>query len=204
MAIEFVCGNCSKTLRVPDEHLGKKARCPNCSWINVVEPQHRPQAAPPQNPTEFPNHPTSSYHASPYHTSPHPTSPPPTSPHQSQAPPPTDRKDWIDFSKPTVDHPYAPINSGGYHPALAPHRGGLVLTLGIVSLFLNCWFLLIPGILAWSFGRADLKRMKAGTMNREGESITLAGMILGIIGTLWPLLGIALVIFMSILGAAMG
>jgi hypothetical protein len=50
--------------------------------------------------------------------------------------------------------------------------------------------LLIPGILAWIFGRSDLKQMKAGIMNREGESLTMAGMILGIIMTVLPLIGI--------------
>jgi hypothetical protein len=40
------------------------------------------------------------------------------------------------------------------------HRGGLILTMGIMSIVCN--FALIPGILAWILGRADLQQMRAG------------------------------------------
>ena len=33
MPIEFSCHQCSATLRVPEEHAGKKARCPGCSSV---------------------------------------------------------------------------------------------------------------------------------------------------------------------------
>ncbi len=33
MPIEFSCNQCSATLRVPEEHAGKKARCPGCSTV---------------------------------------------------------------------------------------------------------------------------------------------------------------------------
>lgn len=36
MAIEFSCIKCQTTLRVQDEHRGKKARCPGCSEIQSV------------------------------------------------------------------------------------------------------------------------------------------------------------------------
>lgn len=37
MAIEFSCKNCGTILRVPDEHLGKQARCPKCQDLNIVQ-----------------------------------------------------------------------------------------------------------------------------------------------------------------------
>lgn len=36
MAIETICSGCGKTLAVPDEHAGKKARCPACGQIYTI------------------------------------------------------------------------------------------------------------------------------------------------------------------------
>jgi hypothetical protein len=78
-------------------------------------------------------------------------------------------------SPPEVTSPYqAPQVSQRY---FAAHRGGLVLTLGIISFVCN--FFLVPGILALTFGLGDLKKMKNGTMDPEGHGMTLAGTILG-------------------------
>ncbi|MDG2186197.1 MAG: DUF4190 domain-containing protein [Mariniblastus sp.] len=85
---------------------------------------------------------------------------------------------------------------------LQPHRGTLVLILGIMGLVFNVCC--IPGILAWIFGASDLKQMQAGTMDREGEGLTKAGYIMGIIGTCLVIVGVLIyvVIFVVILGAA--
>ena len=36
MPIETICQGCARKLRVPDEHAGKKARCPQCGMIYIV------------------------------------------------------------------------------------------------------------------------------------------------------------------------
>ena len=72
------------------------------------------------------------------------------------------------------------------------HRGGMILTMGIMSIVCN--FALIPGILAWILGRADLQQMRAGRMDRSGEGITQAGMIMGIIMTVMAAISAVLVI----------
>lgn len=59
----------------------------------------------------------------------------------------------------------------------APHRGVLILILGIFAL-LFCGFFAIPAVL---MGKADLAEMKAGRMDSSGEGLTRAGYILGII-----------------------
>lgn len=70
-----------------------------------------------------------------------------------------------------------------------PHRGGLILTLGIVGLVsgLVCWpisFLaIVPSVLAWALGTGDLRKIRQGAMDPDGESSTQAGWICGIIGT---------------------
>lgn len=42
MPIEIKCPECATTLRVPDEHAGKKAKCPQCQAIFVVQPDAGP------------------------------------------------------------------------------------------------------------------------------------------------------------------
>jgi predicted Zn finger-like uncharacterized protein len=67
-----------------------------------------------------------------------------------------------------------------------PHRAGFVLAMGIVSLslLLVCWPLsIIFGMIAWISGGSDLRKMRADTMDPEGEGSTQAGWICGIIGT---------------------
>jgi predicted Zn finger-like uncharacterized protein len=64
---------------------------------------------------------------------------------------------------------------------LQPHRGTLVLTLGILGVVL---IPIIFGPIAWSMGRTDLAKMDAGTMDPEGRQVTNAGRICGIIGTI--------------------
>ena len=77
------------------------------------------------------------------------------------------------------------------------HRGGMILTMGIMSIVCN--IALIPGILAWVMGRSDLQQMKAGTMDRSGEGITQAGMIMGIIMTVMAGISLLLVILYILL-----
>ena len=56
-----------------------------------------------------------------------------------------------------------------------------MLTLGILSL-LVCGPILGP--IAWVMGTNDLKAMAAGRMDRDGEGITRAGQIIGMVATL--------------------
>lgn len=80
---------------------------------------------------------------------------------------------------------------------MAPHRGVLVLVLGILGLVL-CVFC---GIAAWLFGNKDLAEMQAGRMDPSGMQLTKIGKILGIVATaLWGV-WIVLWVGMMILGA---
>lgn len=66
-----------------------------------------------------------------------------------------------------------------------PHRGGLVMTLGILGLvFLPfCGLVgLTLSLCAWWMGRTDLARMREGVMDREGETNERVGVICGMIG----------------------
>ncbi len=68
-----------------------------------------------------------------------------------------------------------------------PHRGSLVLTLGIVSIVLAMPMVpfvgLALGITAWIMGHFDMKKMRANQMDPQGFGTTQAGFICGIVGT---------------------
>ena len=72
--------------------------------------------------------------------------------------------------------------------SLQPHRGVLILVLGILSIV--CCF--ICGIIAWVLASADLKAMAAGRMDPSGRGLTQAGKICGIVGIVLQLVGIVL------------
>lgn len=158
MSIRFTCSQCSNFLSVPDEHAGKKARCPTCQEINTIPVATATLAANPDDSLPAPSAeiPPANPYAKPME--PNPADSPYASPlpHAAQ------------FGMP-----------GGY---LLPHRGGSILTLGIMSLFCN--FLMIPGIVAWVGGVSDLKKISAGQMDPSGRGTTQAGMITGIFGTI--------------------
>jgi hypothetical protein len=80
--------------------------------------------------------------------------------------------------------------SGGY---VAPHRGGLILALGLLS-WIGCPLL---SFASWVMGSHDLREMRAGRMDKSGESATMAGMILGmIVSVLWLVAGAALALML--------
>jgi hypothetical protein len=84
---------------------------------------------------------------------------------------------------------------------MKPHRGTLILVLGILGLVI-CGPL---GIAAWIMGNGDLKEMDAGLMDPSGRGITTGGRICGIIATILMILGVLIMIAifgLSILGAA--
>ena len=83
---------------------------------------------------------------------------------------------------------------------LQPHRGTLILVLGILGLVV-C---VICGIFAWVMGNADLKEMDAGVMDASGRGMTQAGKICGMISCILALLGIAIWLLIMIVALAAG
>jgi hypothetical protein len=78
---------------------------------------------------------------------------------------------------------------------LEPHRGALVLVLGILSIaalvfYLCCFIPVSPivGAFAWILGHQDLRKMKEGRMDPDGQGLTSAGWICGMIGTVLGIL----------------
>lgn len=79
------------------------------------------------------------------------------------------------------------------NPMMRPHRGTMILVLGILGIVL-C---LICGIIAWVMGSADLREMQAGRMDPNGEGLTKAGKICGMIGCI--LQGLAIAFYLVII-----
>lgn len=73
---------------------------------------------------------------------------------------------------------------------LIPHRGALILILGLLGLTLS--FLapigILLGLAAWVMGQGDLAQMRRKEMDAEGHGLTVGGLITGILGLVVSLL----------------
>lgn len=209
MAIELICPKCSRRLRVGDSDAGKHARCPQCLHVFPIEDGGAAEGEStdpasterwlmrggdqaiygPVNKTELdlwvsegrltaetkvrqeddPNwHDAVSLypHLSPTHASPS------SNPYSDSAGSPNPYASPVITPRPRA------------HGLARPHRGATILVLGILGLMANSCACLIPGICAWYMGSEDLNAMRAGRMDPSGQGITMAGMVLGIIGTI--------------------
>jgi len=81
-------------------------------------------------------------------------------------------------------------------PVMKPHRGVMILVFGILGLVLCQLF----AIAAWVMGNNDLKEIRAGRMDPEGEQLTNIGRILGMVGTIILLVGVVIWCLLMILG----
>jgi hypothetical protein len=82
---------------------------------------------------------------------------------------------------------------------MQPHRGTLILVLGILSIVI-CQPL---GFFAWIMGNSDLKAMAEGRMDPAGRDLTVGGKICGIIGVILFVLTFLFVVFMMLLGGGL-
>jgi hypothetical protein len=191
------CPACQRKLRLPEELAGKPVKCPTCGEV------FQGDSAPPPLPAAATA-----------------TAPPPVPQARlvdESAPMPIPRYDGaglrpcphcheqIDvmatrcrFCGQSVDSGslsgadfVSPFGPGGYRRDWQPHRGTLVLVLGILSLVFSLagivcygYFVGFPlGLTAWILGHSDLGKMARNEMDPAGRNNTQAGMICGIIGT---------------------
>lgn len=78
-----------------------------------------------------------------------------------------------------------------------PHRGVVILVLGLLGILMSCGVL---SIIAWVMDKGDLEKMKRGRMDREGEGLTRAGYVLGIVGTVLMIIVVVIVLGAIALG----
>jgi hypothetical protein len=89
---------------------------------------------------------------------------------------------------------------GPTQSTLRPHRGGLILALGILGLV--CCF--ICGIIAWVMGSSDLRDMAAGRMDPTGRGLTQAGKICGMVSVILQIIGFVIWFLFMGLGVVTG
>ncbi len=199
------CPTCRRQLRVPDDLLGKSVRCPACgvTFTGSADPGPPPaptESTPPQ--LELPGGDT--VVAAPGSGNPPPSAPAPRPSRPGQGPPeaatcpycaasirqgaarcPACGEDLGDED----DRPWERPARIPVRRDCEPHRGNVVLALGIVSLcLLVCWPLSVValplGITAWVMGARDLEKMRKGLMDPSGQGLVQGGRVCGIVGTI--------------------
>lgn len=101
---------------------------------------------------------------------------------------------------PRCGAPVAPPVPGPSYGSVRPHRGAVILVLGILGL-VACFPL---GMVAWIMANRDLRAMQAGQMDPSGEGLTRAGKVLGIIVTVLWLAGVLLYCGLGACALALG
>jgi hypothetical protein len=226
------CPSCHRALRLPDEYIGRPVQCPGCSHTFTATRTPAPAEAvvvPPEAPPapagpDVPPAPAAEHKAQP----PPADAPPPRRRDDDDRRPPRYaddvepcpycdepisldatrcphcRRDLSDEYE-VDDRPWE--QEGEVRRDCDPHRGGVVLTLGIVGLavfpvgFCPCIGLVTllvglgTGIPAWVMGQRDLGRMRRGDMDPQGRGTTLAGMICGIIAVVFAAIGVIIQLF---------
>jgi hypothetical protein len=164
------CPRCQRRLQVPEELLGQEVQCPTCEAIFEAS-----QVAGTPRPREEPA-----------------TQPRPERGDDEPRERPLRRRRFEDYE----DDEYDDEDSYRRGPRrdLVPHRGAMILVFGILSLlaFLVCLPMALFGPVAWAMGSMDLSEIRAGRMDPDGEGMTNAGRICGIIATVLLLIGILL------------
>src|SRR5262245_53495155 len=177
MSLEVRCAGCGKMLRVADEHAGKALRCPVCNHISTAPSASATVAAAPA-PTWHMRTPEGQTYGpvtrdeldrwvgqgrisadcelgqtatGPWEsaTSLFPTivrpAPRPAAPAPAFQPP-----------SPFSVSPYSSA-AGATSQYVQPHRGGLILVLGLVGIVMGCP---IFSLMAWVMGSGDLREMR--------------------------------------------
>jgi hypothetical protein len=149
------CPGCQRKLRIPEELLGQDVQCPTCNKTFQATLEQPPAPRPREESADYREEPT------------------------EKRPVRRKRRRYDD----DYDDDYEDDRYRERRRDLEPHRGGMILTLGILSIVLGI-FGLILGPLAWIFGNQDMAEIQEGRMDPDGEGSTNAGRICGIIGTI--------------------
>jgi hypothetical protein len=198
------CPSCDRKLRVPDDMLGTRVKCPSCGGkFDAVADSDG--AAPPPLPGASDQAPPAldELEEVPEGVQSKPAAPtrPARDDEDAVQDRPSRRQRWRDEDDDEDDD----RERGRYRAPPRwqgePHRAGLVLTFGIISvsslvvglfawvIFAGCSLVFCAiglglGIPAWIMGHKDLNKINARIMDPAGKGNTTGGYVCGIIGTL--------------------
>jgi len=211
MPVVVNCTKCQKKLKIPDELLGKKVKCPTCSAVFTAEasegveeerPVPKPAVKRPPVEDEDDDVPAPKAKRKPVvdddddeGVSSKPSKRKPVADDDDEdEPPKKTSKRKVDDDDDEDDAPRKKSkrrddddDDDDDRPrrrrgAGAPHRGVMILVFGILGV-LCC---VIFAILAAVMGGNDLKAMDRGDMDNEGRTLTNVGRIIGFVGIgLW-------------------
>jgi hypothetical protein len=227
MPIEVRCEGCGRQLRVAEEHAGKALRCPACNHISkappaagaaMLETQARAPSWHMRTPEGTTYGPVDEREldrwiaegrlAADCQLASNPTGPwqPATNkfPNLKSVPPPPQPTIAPAFQPPS---PFSSSPSFSPEPAAlnaryqVPHRGGLILVLGLLGFVVGCP---IFSLMAWVMGSGDLQQIQSGRMDPSGESLTRAGQILGMLLAIPWIIGGVIVLIVIVVAAASG
>jgi len=192
----ITCSNCGKSLSLPDSLRGQAVECPLCKTQFVVGASS--QVKPPPLPS--PSSPSMPMGSAPSRPDEHGSAswPEPNLRRRDE-----EGDDWdSDFDR----------RRRSVRRDFEPHRGALILTLGIVSIGCAvvgffCPLTAIPGVIvgpiAWVLGSKDLTAIQENRKDPDGRGLTQAGWICGIVGTILNGCAVILGLFFLILYGAM-
>ena len=172
MAEIIKCPECGRTLQVPETFFGQKVQCPECAHQFVADPYaQNVQSTPPSTA---------------------PAAPPAETDADDR--PRSRRREYDSSYDDDFDDDIATRRPSRRHSGY-PHRGGLILTLGLIALIggMSIYLPFVIGPIAWLMGNSDLAEIHAGRMDPSGEGLVQAGRILGIISTVFLILGVVIV-----------
>ena len=216
MPIQFRCNSCQKLLKVPDDSGGKGCKCPHCGEQMKVPLPSTPVAPGPAAQVPVPSNPVVPPGSVPGTPAQGPGTSIPSSagtPQSSYPMPPgypgkPTHGTHNPYSAPqSTPGPQVPMMGGGQMKL--PHRGGLIVGLGVTSLIsglvtvlmcpccapiglLTTVVALSTGIPAWIMASQDVKSMHRGTMDASGIGSTKTGKVCAIIGIVMCVIGIVL------------
>src|SRR4051812_22466469 len=150
MPTTVICPSCRRELRVPDNLVDQRVKCPACGQTFSATAEVRGPALPPPAPEQPPAPDVRRESRRRYDDE------------------DEDRNDDYEERRPRRRR----LRRGAY---LAPDRGVVILVLGICSLVTGLGIILGP--MAWIMGNNDLREIRAGRMDPAGEGNTNAGRI---------------------------
>jgi hypothetical protein len=185
MPVQVACPACGRQLKVPDNLLGKTVKCPGCQQPFQTSVDEPPPPSPPPQEAIRQEEPRGRDADDRYRA--------------NDERRPARRDDYEDDQDDERGSRRRRRRGGDY----APHRGTVILILGILGLVGCGLFTAIP---AWIMGNNDMKEIRAGRMDPEGEQLTNIGKILGMVGTIlggiFLVLGCIWMIFVGIIAGA--
>ncbi len=172
MAEMIRCDHCGTSLRLPEAYVGQDVRCPSCQQVFTAK-LSAPSPVTPTLPLDEP-------------------------PPRLQPRDPVDEEEEARLARRRRSYERARLGE----MRMLPHRGGIVLALGLGSIFLSCFtgIGIALGVGAIVMASTDLAKMRDERMDPSGRTLTVFGQVCGIIGAAVSALAIFAFCALSVMG----